>query len=126
MVEFTRELRTTNGQNLVYVRPRGEVADNDWVYHFITQFSNVPVPEFFMLVDLIGVDDNIGLDGFSRLSNLTKIQGFDRTRIAMLPPNECYDALAKTFNIAAESRDLNFKIKLFRSSDAAEDWLGNQ
>ena len=86
MVEFTRELRTTNGQNFVYVRPRDEVADDDWVDHFINQFSNVPVPEFFMLVDLIGVDDNIGLDGFSRLSNLINTQGFDRTRIAMLHP----------------------------------------
>ncbi|MBT3397261.1 MAG: hypothetical protein HN423_08805, partial [Alphaproteobacteria bacterium] len=53
-------------------------------------------------------------------------QDFDRTRIAVLPPNEYYNALAKIFNIAAGSRDLNFKVELFRSSDAAMEWLGNQ
>ena len=126
MVEFTRELRTANGQHFVYVRPLGEVTDDDWVNYFNDQLAGHPLKEFFLLIDLVGVEDNFGLDGFSRLSDLFKAQDFDRTRIAVLPPNEYYNALAKIFNIAAGSRNLNFKVELFRSSDAAMEWLGNQ
>ena len=106
--------------------PLGEVTDDDWVDYFQAQLVGHPLKEFFLLIDLVGVEDNVGLDGFSRLSDLFKAQGFDRTRIAVLPPNEHYNALVKIFNIAAGSRNLNFKVEMFRSSDAAKEWLGNQ
>ena len=126
MVEFKRELQQSNGQHFVYVRPLGDATDDDWVDYFTTQFDTTPVAEFFMLVDLVGIEDSIGLEGFTRLSDLIKAQGFRRPRIAVLPPNEHYPALAKIFSFAAGSRDLDFKIELFRDRAAAEEWLGAQ
>ena len=126
MVEFKRELQEFNGQHFVYVRPLGEISDDDWVDYFQAQLIGHSLKELFLLVDLIGIESNVGLDGFLRLSDLFKAQGFDRTRIAVLPPNEHYNALAKIFSIAAGSRDLDFKVELFRGKDAAKEWLGNQ
>jgi hypothetical protein len=95
-------------------------------FYLLVNLATVDEEFGLFLIDFVGVEDNVGLDEFSRLSDLFKAQGFDRTRIAVLLPNEHYNALVKIFNIAAGSRDLNFKVEIFRTSDAAKEWLGNQ
>ena len=61
MVEFTRGLRTTNGQHFVYVRPHGKVDDDDWVKYFTDQLAGHSLNEFFLLIDLVGIEIDSGV-----------------------------------------------------------------
>ena len=112
MVEFKRELQQSNGQHFVYVRPLGDVTDDDWVDYFTTQFDTTPVAEFFMLVDLVGIEDSIGLEGFTRLSDLIKAQGFRRTPHCRAAAQRTLSGFGKNFQLCRRIARLGFQDRI--------------
>ena len=84
MSEFDLSWEETGGQRFLYVRPQSAVSDDDWVNLLQAELPPGQHEVFLLLVDLVGVEDNIGIDGFTRLADLFQ-KHIRRTRIAVLP-----------------------------------------
>ncbi|GEM_PF-1889171 len=126
MVEFERNWGEVSGQRFLYVRPKSEISDEDWVRFFQAELDDYRHDVFLVLVDVVGVEDNIGFDGFSRIAELLKKLNVRRTRIAVLPANESYPFLVDLFDTIAGKRGLDLKVELFHQRETAEAWLGSQ
>jgi len=126
MVEFERNWGEVSGKSFLYVRPKGYVSDEDWIRFFEFELDDYRDDVFRLLVDVIGIEENIGIKGFSRIAEILKERNVLRTRIAVLPSNSAYPALAHLFESVAKFKGLDLKVQLFEQRDAAEDWISSQ
>ena len=126
MVEFERGLRQVNGRNYGYVRPLSAVSEGDWIQFFGPELAGRQLENFFLLVDLAGFGEPVGVKGVTWLVETIHKRRFKRTRIAVVAVEEQYSAAAKLLKIFAKSRQLDFKFEFFDDLDSAEAWIGDQ
>ena len=72
MVEIEQNWGEVSGQRFLYVRPKSAVSDEDWVGFFEAELKDYQNDVFLLLVDVIGIEENITADGFSRIAELLK------------------------------------------------------
>ena len=126
MEKFEREWSETGGRRYLYVRPRTAINNDDWMAFMEAELDGFSDGVFRILVDVVGVEEDIGIDGFSRVSEFLKALGVHRARFAVLPADQFYSILATLFDRVAESKGLELEVELFHQRSAAEAWLGEQ
>ena len=112
-MEFEQNWGKVSGQSFLYVRPKGNVSDEDWIRFFEFEPDDYRHEVFRLLVDVIGIEENIGFNGFSHIAEILKERHVLRTRIAVLPSNSAYPTLAQLFEGVAEIKGLDLKAQLF-------------
>lgn len=115
-----------SGQRFLYARPKEKVHDADWLGFFEAELADFQSDTFLLLVNVVEVEEDIGFDLFSGLTELLKKLNVRRARIAVLPSNEHYPILMDLFNTLAHQRRFDLKMEIFPNRDAAEAWLGGQ
>ncbi len=125
-MKFERDWCEVSGHSFLYVRPKTAVNDKDWISFFDTELVDYQNDQFFILVDAVGIEEDIGLELFSHLSEVLVRCGVRRARFAVLPSNSFYPVLMQVLEKAAMLKELDAKVQLFKQRDAAEAWLGSQ
>ena len=125
-MKFERNWGEVSGQRFLYARPKEKVYDADWLGFFEAELADFHLDTFLLLVDVVGVEEDIGFDLFSGLTELLKQLNVRQARIAVLPANVHYPILTNLFNTIAKQREFDLKMELFPHRDAAEAWLGGQ
>ena len=125
-MKFEWQWGELNGQRYLYVRPKEKVCDADWLGFFDAELVGFHLDTFLLLVNAVGVEEDIGIRLFSGLTDLLQQLDVPRARIAVLPANEHYPILMKMFDSLAKERGFDLEIKISPNRDAAESWLGGQ
>lgn len=125
-MKFKRNWCETEGQRFLYARPKTRVSDDDWMAFFDTELAGYQDDLFLILVDVVGVDEDIGFELFSHIAETLKKRNVRRARFAVLPSNAYYPILQQVLEELAVMRELDLKVQLFEQRDAAEAWLGSQ
>ena len=55
------------GGKVLYVRPKHDIVDSDWVDFFRDKLADFEEKELFLLVDVVGIEEKIGFEGFSNI-----------------------------------------------------------
>ncbi len=125
-MKFERNWCEAEGQRFLYARPKTRVSDKDWIDFFETELANYQDDLFLILVDVTGVEEDIGFELFSHITEMFKKRNIRRARFAVLPSNAYYPILQKLLEGLASMRDVDLEVQLFEQRDAAEAWLISQ
>lgn len=125
-MKFERNWCEVSGQRFLYVRPKTMVKDKDWMDFFDAELVDYQNDLFLILVDVVGIEEDIGIELFSHISETLARFGVRRARFAVLPSNSFYPILAKLLENLAKLKEIDMEVQLFQQRDAAEAWLGSQ
>ena len=114
------------GRRYLYARPRTAVNNDDSVGFFETELDGFSDDVFRVLVDVVGVEEDIGIEGFSRISEFLAGLHVRQVSIAVLPANEFYPIIANLIREVASNKGLDARTEIFLQRSAAEAWLGKQ
>lgn len=125
-MKFERNWCEAKGQRFLYVRPMKMVLDGDWIAFFDAELADYQDDLFLILVDVVGVEEDIGFDLFSHIAETLKKRNVRRARFAVLPSNTYYPVLQELLEKLASLRAVDLQVQLFEQRDAAEAWLISQ
>lgn len=125
-MKFEREWCEVSGQRFLYVRPKTMVKDKDWMGFFDVELVYYHNDLFLILVDVVGVEEDIGIELFSHIAKVLLNHGVRRARFAVLPSNSYYPILASLLEKFAAVKELDLEVQLFQQRDDAEAWLSSQ
>ncbi len=125
-MKFERNWREVAGKPYLYVRPMVNVSDKDWMDFLYEELTDYQGDELLMLINAVGVEENIGIELFSHASELLIKCGVQKTNLAVLPPNDFYPTLMSLLEQTAMLKGVDLEVQLFQQPEAAILWLGNQ
>lgn len=124
MVNFEKKWHELNGKRILVVRPDAAVFDADWVVFFNNELKGYQQDEFFLLLDIRGIEENIGYDGFNRIAALLAKQNIKRSRIGVTTAvPKGYSMLGKLFDKIAESNGIDLHVEIFHDMEFAWAWI---
>lgn len=123
MVTFEKKWQKINGKRIFYVHPTSAVFDDDWVAFFENELKNYLDDNFFLILDIRGIEENIGYDGFTRIADLLKKKNIKLIRIGVLATDPgFFEMLAKLFGTIAEAKGINLQVEVFEEMELACAW----
>lgn len=125
-MEFEKEWCELGDHRMLYVRPKRAVINEDWMAFFDTELDGYQDDLFLILINDVGVDDNIDHELFYYVAESLKNCNVQRARFAVLTDIKYTSMLKKLFEDLATAKGLDLKVQLFEERDTAEAWLGNQ
>ena len=111
------------GGKVLYVRPKHDIVDSDWGDFFRDKLADFEEKELFLLVDVVGIEEKIGFEGFSNIIEEFQSRGIIRARIAVLPSNQAYTFLMQLFSKIATAVSFDLELEIFSDRKLAENWL---
>ena len=126
MVGIVSNWNAFDGGKHLFLRPDGEVSGEDWVNILDGKLEGFDQEGFNAVVDLLGVFDNTGFDGFNNILDLLIRKNITKYRLVVLSTDEKIDLLVTLFQSLAEAKNFDLEVKISVNLDGAEAWFKNQ
>lgn len=123
MVEFEKSWHQIDTFNYLETRPLGPVNENDWVGFFTGELEDYDQSDLFIMVNVEGEEENMGIEGFQKLADIFISKKIKRVRIAVHKTDPNYKVLGEIFNMVSEQKGLDLKVKIFITKETAEKWF---
>ena len=111
---------------MLYVRPKTAMRNEDWMAFFDTELDGYQDGQFLILINDVGVEDNIDHELFSYVVENLKNLNVQRARFAVLSHDKSISLLKKLFEDLAKAKELDLEVQIFEQRNATGAWLGSQ
>lgn len=116
----------SKGLDIMTVKPLAPVNGENWVEFFKSNLENFNKDNFFLIADLVGVEENITAEEFSHMADQFIHLGITKVRIVVLTLNSEYLKLGKLFESMAELKKLDLTVNFLKNEDEAINWFKTQ
>ena len=101
------------------------MKNEDWMDFFDTELDGYQGDLFLILIDDVGVNEDIDHNLFSYVAENLKNRNVRRARFAVITYDKATEMLKNLFEAMAKTKELDLKVQLFEQRDAAEAWLAS-
>lgn len=122
---FTWEWKELSGNRYLYVTSNSMADDERWGEFFEEISDSFQSPNAFILVDVRGKEERIGLNGFKTIIEYLRLHGIRRAIFSVLSDDNFHDLTADVFKRLSEMQDFDLSINVSLTQSTAEIWLEN-
>ena len=121
--KFEWQWKEAAGKRYLYTRPTTSINESDWIAFFRSRLEVYAESEVAIIVDVVGVDEDIGKNGFDEIISIFMDRNIQSARIGVIAHDQFKKMLADVLNLTGKSRDFDLDCQVFVQFDSAEDWL---
>ena len=126
MVNIRYVWEKSQSLDIMTVKPLNPVVGENWVEFFKSNLGNFNKDNFFLIADLVGVEENIKAEEFSQMADQFIRHGIKKVCIIVLTLNSEYLKLGRLFESMAELKKLDLKVNFLKNKDEAISWMEDQ